>query len=174
VILPQGRDRIIGATNNTVDLIHPYSASTEVNHIFISEQVEKCTRKLESGDYDGTITNARSLVEAVLIAIETEMDAGRPEYNGNLIQLYKRMQGHLNLTPGQVDLADSVRQVLFGLTSIVNGLASLRNTISDSHAMAYRPVHHHAPLAVNCSRTVSQFLFDTKEYQMRRGDTRNS
>jgi hypothetical protein len=63
------------------------------------EQIEKCRTKISLGDYDGSITNARSLVEAVLAAIEKEFDSTAPSYDGDLSKLYKRVQKHLNLSP---------------------------------------------------------------------------
>ncbi|SRR5581483_9450562 len=41
---------------------------SHLSHAFIMEQIEKCRTKTSQGDYDGAITNARSLVEAVLVA----------------------------------------------------------------------------------------------------------
>jgi hypothetical protein len=38
---------------------------SHLSHAFIMEQIEKCRTKMGQGDYDGPITNARSLVEAV-------------------------------------------------------------------------------------------------------------
>jgi len=60
-------------------------------------------------------------------------------------------------------------EILRGFISIVNGLASLRNTASDAHARSYRPEQHHARLAVNTAKTVVDFLFETYEYQKRTG-----
>jgi hypothetical protein len=60
-----------------------------------------------------------------------------------------------------------LRQILSGLTSVVSGLSTLRNTMSDSHVISYKPSEHHARLAVNASKTICNFLFDTKEYQMK-------
>lgn len=151
-----------------IDLPHPYINSVEVTHIFIDEQIQKCDRKLSEGDFDGAITNARSLVESVLSAIEKELDANPPEYDGNLPKLYKRVQKLLNLCPGQESLADCLRQILSGLTSVVSGLATLRNTMSDSHVISYKPAEHHARLAVNAAKTLCNFVFDTKEYQIRK------
>lgn len=149
-----------------IDLSHPYENSVEITHIFIDEQIKKCDKKLDEGDFDGAITNARSLVEAVLSAIEKEFDPNPPEYDGNLPKLYKRVQKHLNLSPGQESLAECLRQILSGLTSIVFGLATLRNTMSDSHVISYKPSEHHARLAVNTAKTLCDFLFETKEYQI--------
>ena len=74
-----------------IELSPPYENSVEITHIFIDEQIQKCDRKLAEGDFDGAITNARSLVEAVLSAIEKEFDSSPPEYDGNLPKLYKRV-----------------------------------------------------------------------------------
>lgn len=151
-----------------IDLSHPYENSVEITHIFIDEQIKKCDRKLAEGDFDGAITNARSLVEAVLFAIEKELDPNPPEYDGNLPKLYRRVHKHLNLSPGQESLAECLRQILSGLTSIISGLATLRNTMSDSHVISYKPLEHHARLAVNSSKTLCDFLFETKEFRRRR------
>lgn len=167
-IIPQGRrwklSRIGGAQ---VTLSHPYYDSTEITHIFIDEQIEKCDKKLANKDFDGAITNARSLIEAVLKSIERELDSNPPKYDGNLPKLYKRVQKLLKLSPGQDGLADCLRQILSGLTSVVSGLSTLRNTMSDSHVISYKPSEHHARLAVNASKTLCNFLFNTKEYQMK-------
>jgi Abortive infection C-terminus len=155
-----------------IELSHPYENSVEITHIFIDEQIKKCDKKLAEGDFDGAITNARSLVEAVLSAIEKEFNLNPPEYDGNLPKLYKRVQNHLNLSPGQESLAECLRQILSGLINIVSGLATLRNRMSDSHVISYKPLEHHARLAVNSAKTLCDFLFETKEYQMRKQKNR--
>ena len=159
------RWRVLRVGADAVEVDSPYPDSVEITHVFITEQIEKCEVKIDACDYDGAITNARSLLEAVLTSIEREFDNEPPEYDGGLPKLYKRVQKHLNLSPGQENLAPQLRQVLSGMTSIVNGLASLRNKMSDSHVVSYRPAEHHARLAVNSSKTLCRFLFETKEYQ---------
>jgi len=155
-------------SGSPIELSHPYENSVELTHIFIGEQIRKCDKKLGERDFDGAITNARSLVEAVLSAIEKEFDPNPPEYDGNLPKLYRRVQKHLSLSPGQESLADCLRQILSGLTSVVSGLATLRNTMSDSHVISYKPLEHHAKLAVNSAKTLCDFLFETKDYQMQK------
>lgn len=155
-------------SGSPIELSHPYKNSVELTHMFIDEQIKKCDKKLGEGDFDGAITNARSLVEAVLSALEKEFDPNPPEYDGDLPRLYRRVQKHLNLSPGQESLAECLRQILSGLTSIVSGLATLRNKMSDSHVISYKPLEHHAKLAVNSARTLCNFLFETKAYQMQK------
>jgi hypothetical protein len=67
---------------------------------------------MTEGDYDGAITNARSLVEAVLTFIESKVDAHAPKYDGDLPKLYKRVQAHLNLSPENPKIAEGLKQVL--------------------------------------------------------------
>lgn len=55
-----------------------------LSQAFILEQSGKCDSKLASGDHDGAVTNARSLLEAVLFEIEGQLDAGRLDYDGEL------------------------------------------------------------------------------------------
>jgi hypothetical protein len=141
----------------------------KASHEFISEQLQKCDRKLQDGDYDGGITNARSLLEAVLTDIEKRLCPTPVPYDGDLPKLYKRVQKLLNLEPGQQDLADSLRQILSGLISVVSGLGALRNRVSDAHVRTYKPDRHHAKLAINASKTMTDFLFDTFEHQKRLG-----
>lgn len=143
----------------------------ELTQLTIDENIRKCETKLSEGDFSGAITNARSLIEAVLIGIEKDMATDAPAYDGDLVKLYKRVQKLLNLEPDRKDISEPLRQILSGLTSIVNGLAAMRNKMSDAHAVTYRPSRHHAKLAVYAATTLADFLFETKSYQKQRGVT---
>ncbi len=138
---------------------------THLSHAFIMEQIEKCRTKTSQGDYDGAITNARSLVEAVLAAIEKELDSDAPEYDGDLPKLYKRVQKHLNLSPENPKISNSLKQTLTGFISIIGGLSGLSNKMGDRHVREYKPAAHHAVLIVNAAMTFSNFIFDTYAYQ---------
>jgi len=145
------------------------STSDPASHEFIHEQLEKCDAKLGAGDFDGAITNARSLVEAVLREMERRLSVEPPHTDGDLAKQYKRVAKLMNLDPNKKGLDAAFVEILRGLVSIVNGLATLRNTASDAHARTYRPEQHHARLAVNTAKTVVDFLFETYEYQKRTG-----
>ena len=109
-----------------------------------------------------------------MIGIEKDLDTSAESYDGDLVKLYKRVQKLLNIEPDRKDISDSLRQILSGLISIVNGLAAMRNKMSDAHAATYRPSRHHAKLAVYAATTLADFLFETKNYQRQRGVLRNS
>ena len=134
------------------------------------EQIEKCRTKISIADYDGAITNARSLVEAVLTAIEKKCVPDTPDYDGDLPKLYKRVRGHLNLSPDNPKISESLKQTLTGFISIIQGLAGLSNKMGDRHVREYKPAQHHAVLVVNAAMTFSNFIFDTYAYQTDRND----
>jgi len=165
VVLVGGYAKVRDLNGVDVDFVHPFKNSKDDAHIFIDEQVKKCDEKIASGDYYGAITNARSLVEAILTEIEKDLDTSAPEYDGDLVKLYKRVAKLLNLGPERKDISDTLKQILTGLSSIIAGLAGLRNKMSDAHVASYKPSKHHAKLAVNSAKTICDFLFETKEYQ---------
>jgi hypothetical protein len=165
VVIDGHQVKIRNLKGPSVELNHPYKESAELTHLFIDEQIQKCERKIAEDDFDGAITNSRSLLEAVLVALERELSSTPEEYDGDLVKLYRRVQKLLNLDPARKDISDPLKQLLSGLTSIVNGLASLRNKMGDAHVATYRAARHHAKLAVNAAKTLADFLFETKAYQ---------
>ena len=168
VIIKKGYPRIKDIKEDTVTFTSPNKESTNDTHIYIEEQIEKCDEKIALGDYDGAITNARSLVESVLKDVEKRVTSTDSTYDGNVLKLYKRVQKELNLDPSSDEIDNSLKQVLTGLISILNGLSNISNVMGDRHARPYKPSKHHAILIVNCSKTFCQFIYDTFEYQARK------
>jgi hypothetical protein len=144
-----------------VELELPSEGLSKLSHVFIEEQIKKCDLKVFEGDFAGAITNARSLLEAVLLEIEQELTHQSVVYDGDLPRLWRRVQGLLNLDPSRKDIADALRQVLGGLTTTILGIATLRNKISDAHATTYVASKRHAKLAVNAAKTIADFVIET-------------
>ena len=65
---------------------------------------------------------------------------------------------------------EMLRQVLSGLTSVVNGLACMRNKMNDAHVSSHKASKHHAKLAMNSPSTFADFIFDTYSYQRGTGE----
>lgn len=137
----------------------------KLSHEFINEQILKSKQKIFDGDYDGAITNARSLIEAIQEELILKSGHEIPNYNGDLLQLYKSTRKILNLDPSSKDLSETLKQILSGLISINTGMAGLSNKMSDRHSRTYKPNKHHAKLAVNAAFTFCEFLLDTFDYQ---------
>jgi hypothetical protein len=169
VVRPTPRGcRVTRLGQTTVEVEAPVNVDA-ASHEYIEEQIEKCRQKMAGGDHSGAITNARTMVEAVLIAVEAKLVANPEAYSGDLPKLYKRVQRSLNLSPGADGLSDPLKQVLSGLTSIVQGLSSLRNSGSDAHATRYRASEHHARVAINSAMTMTDFVLSTYNYQSANG-----
>jgi hypothetical protein len=147
----------------------PLDIASDEGRAFIDEQIAKCDRKIEDEDFDGAVTNARSVLEAVLGAVEAKLLVRVEPQDGDLMKLFRSVQKLLHLEPQRKDINDALRQVLSGLTSIVSGLAPLRNKMSDAHARTFRPARHHAKLAVNAAKTAVDFILETFDYQRHRG-----
>ena len=133
-----------------------------IDNKYIKEQVNKCNAKILSEDYDGAITNARTLVESICIYILEKSDI---EYkkNGKLNQLYQAVSEYLKMQPILYE-SDSLRQITSGFFSIVQGLSGVRNDMSDAHGKGrntYKAEERHAKLAVNSAHTVSDYLLES-------------
>lgn len=137
--------------------------ATNITSGYIREIWDKAIARRET-DPEGAITAARTLLEATCKYI---LDKQSIEYDdgADLTQLYKTTAKILNLAPSQ-HTEQQFKQILGGAESVVNGLASLRNKISDAHAIGVvraRPSPRHATLCVNMAGTMSEFLISTYE-----------
>lgn len=152
-----------------LQLISPEVLDTDLKNLsdsdFIFQQISKCKDKMNDEDFDGAITNARTLVEEVLLSIEERIQGTRQPYDGDLPKLYKRVSKQINMYPEDTATSNSFNEILRGFISIVNGLAGLSNNLADRHATAIHPKKHHAKIVVNSSMILSEFLFESFEYQ---------
>ena len=128
---------------------------------FVQEQIEKCRNKIIEEDYNGAITNARSLLEAIFIEIIERSENSEIANDGNIENLWKRVKKILRLEITKDEMPDTIVQILSGLDSVVKGLAGLSNKSADRHATKFITLRHHAKLAVNASMTISEFLLDS-------------
>ena len=133
----------------------------------VHAQIEKCQAKIETGDYDGAITNARTMLEAIMIEIIEHHRGTDIKNSGDILKLYKEVKDILNLNP-TAKLPNTVKQILAGLNSIISGLAGLSNEFGDRHANKNIAQKHHARLAVNSAMTLADFLIDSRCYQAKR------
>ena len=118
-----------------------------------------------SSDPEGAITVARTLLETVLKRIAEEMKINYTDKH-DLPKLYNIVSKELNLSPSEHS-EEPIKRILGGATTIVNGLGTLRNRLSDSHGrgskLPARPSARHASLAVNTAGAIATFLVETYE-----------
>lgn len=124
-----------------------------------------------TSDAEGAITSARTLLESVCKHV---LDDEGIEYNDkdDLPKLYRLTAEKLNIAPSQ-HTAEVFKQILGGCASVVEGLGTLRNRLSDAHGkgkIAARPAPRHAELAVNLSGALAMFVLSTWEERHRVAD----
>lgn len=151
---------------DTTELVETKELS-RIDFEHIHEQIRKCETKIADKDYDGAITNARTLIESVCLFILESKTKEKHKYNGDIIKLYKSITQILKMSPGDYE-DDNLKQILSGVFSVINGISGLRNTFSDAHGIApskktYKIDERHAILVVNLAKTVSEYLFKSYE-----------
>ena len=150
------------------NFIEPETVST-IGHEFVSEQIEKCQEKIALDDFNGAITNSRTLCEAVLIHIIETVEKSEIKNDGNLIGLWKRAKKALKMDLTKDEIPDFVFQILTGLDTSLNGLAGLSNNAGDRHANKFKTKRHHAKLAVNSTMTFCDFLINVLNEKLKNG-----
>jgi hypothetical protein len=137
----------------------------EFNEQYVHGLWQKALDRRES-DPDGAITIARTLLEATCKHILDESGIQEPyKDSDDLPVLYNKAASFLNLSPSQ-HTEQQFKQILGGCVSIVNGLASIRNRISDAHGggvTRVKPAPRHAALCVNVAGTMAMYLIETWE-----------
>lgn len=135
---------------------------TNCNSDSVHDAWRKCIERRNS-DPEGAITSARTMVEATCKIILDQI--GENPESTDLPKLYKQVAKSLRLSPDQHN-EQVFKQILTGCTSAVEGLGSMRNSLSDAHGQGMRkvkPTRRHAELAVNLAGTVCAFLMATYE-----------
>ena len=139
---------------------------------YVHELGAKTERRLADGDLEGAITLARTMLEAVLGELERQLVQAPCDHKGDLQRLFKSVAKGLHIDDERDDLDENFKQVARGLVQVVNGLAPIRNKMSDGHPRTRRPATHHARVMVNASRTVAAFLVESYVFQRERRELR--
>ena len=78
LILDSNKYKLTSLDKDTIIIFeHAILNNNAPNIEFIREQISKCESKIELSDYDGAITNARSLLESVLQEIEFRITSNK-------------------------------------------------------------------------------------------------
>jgi hypothetical protein len=158
--------------SNNVKIVDHKIINT-LSHDFITEQIEKCEKKLATDDYDGAITNARSLIEAVSIKLIETKEKQHYKSDGNLITIFKNLKKSLNMTIDKELYPPYLIEIISGLGTVTQGIAELTNKAGDRHNRIYKPQKHHAKLAVNCAFSFCDFILESFYYQQEKKEQRN-
>ena len=153
-------DKLEGARGSPLD-----SEASETLSRFDAEGVAAVWEKAlarRASDPEGAITAARTLLETVCKHILDEAGVTYGDKD-DLPRLYGEASKALKIAPSQ-HTEEVFKQILGGCTSVVIGLGTIRNRISDSHGQgkrAVRPAPRHAQLAVNLAGAMATYLVET-------------
>lgn len=136
---------------------------------YVHELEVKVDQRLAAADLEGAITAARTMVEAVLVELERQLTTTPGDYKGDLPRQFKAVAKRLRIDDERTDLDDNFKQVARGLVQVINGLAPIRNKMSDGHARERKPEVHHARVIANAAKTVATFLVESYLVQRERG-----
>ena len=133
----------------------------KIDFEYAVEQVNKIEEKIVNHDFDGALTNSRTLLETLLKTIR-EKESIVYSNTDDLMKLYKKVAKILLLNPVQYT-ENYFKRILSGLFSIVQGVSEIRNEHSDSHGKSkanyYRLKEHHARLTIDSTISICNFLF---------------
>ena len=140
------------------------AAMTNLDAAHVQELWHKALAR-RAEDPEGAITAARTLLESVCKTILDSYGSDLYGAAAELPALFATAAKQLNLAPTQHQ-EPVFRQILGGCQTVVHGLATMRNRLSDAHGQGSKPVRplvRHAELAVNLAGTMSMFLIATWE-----------
>ena len=140
----------------------------QVDADYVHRQINRMESALES-DPDLAIGTAKELIETVCHTILES--CGKPVTDRpDLLPLVRRALEELQLIPDgvaeEVKGAKTVKAILGNLSTIVQGLAELRNLYGTGHGKngsAKGLTTRHARLAAGAATTLAVFLFDTHD-----------
>ena len=134
-----------------------------INSEIISSDWRKVVSRSQS-DPSGAITASKSMLEAVMkyVLIRESVKYTKKD---DLIDLYKKIKKVIRLDPENHNI-DVFKQILNGISTVVQGFSSLRNDYGDAHGKdgkSYIPEQRHAELVINLAGSLSAFIIDTYE-----------
>ena len=154
--------RIIAIVDEILETKEIYKLNNEI----IRENIEKCDKRIEEGDFSGAITIARTFLESLLLFIYKEIAKKDYKFNGDLQRLYKDVRPLIGLKL-EKSTEENLRKVLVGLVSIVSGISGISNRVADRHGRlnehkkeVLKPL---SILIVNSVKTLSLFILNVYE-----------
>ena len=133
----------------------------EKDLVEVFREFSRCMDNVET-DPPAAITAACSILESLCKEYIEDKGLAMPPKQ-SIVHLWKIVSNHIGFEPSKVE-DDDIRKILSGLTSVVNGIGSLRTHTGSAHGRgkkSYRVQARHARLAVHASHTLVGFVLET-------------
>jgi hypothetical protein len=113
-------------------------------------------------DPEASLTAACAIVESLCQIYIEEHNLPKPTKE-TIKDLWKVVASDLGFDPASIE-DDDLRRVLSGLSSIIDGLGSIRTHAGSAHGRGkarYKVKPRHARLVIHAAHTISTFLIET-------------
>jgi hypothetical protein len=154
--------RIIAIVDEILETKEIYKLDNEI----VRENIEKCDKRIEEGDFSGAITIARTFLESLLLFIYKEFTEEDYKFRGDLPRLYKDVTKFIGLNL-EKSTEDDIKKVLGGLISVISGISGISNKVADRHGRLnkykkeiLKPL---SILIVNSVKTLSFYILNVYE-----------
>lgn len=155
---------------NPVITIHSKRIKDKFSSEYIQAQIASMIKGIDENPTDA-VGKAKELVESCCYTILERMNIESSK-NIEFTELYKKVAKQLKITPEDISskkpAASAIKALLGSLSAIVHNLGELRNACGTGHgkSASYKGLSaRHARLAVGCSSTLVNFLWDSFERQ---------
>lgn len=152
---------IYGATSVTAPSKALGEALKEFSVREVEEEFERAMRFVE-GDPPAAVTAACAIVEAICKYYIATENLDLPSKQ-TVKPLWQSVSRHMKLSPEKLE-DDDLKQVLTGLSSIVDGLGAFRThagTAHGQHKRSYKVAPRHARLVVHAAHSLCLFIIET-------------
>lgn len=166
--LARYKNLVLRLSGSTVRMPEPPVAADLLSLAYVAELEGKIDQRMSIADHEGAVTLARTLLESVLVELEVRITGQRHDHKRDLQGQFTVVRKLLRIDEERGDLDDNFKTMIRGLVQVVNGLAPLRNKMSDGHARERKPAAHHARFVANASKTAAYFLVESYLYQCER------
>lgn len=161
-----GRMRLVEAGKGVPVLSELAGLSELINFDTVSRDLERALASAAT-DPEDAVTAACSTVESVCRSILVELGEPLP-VKKDVQGLYNAVKPPLGLSPNRADIdpliANDIRQVLSGLTTVIGGVGALRTHGGDAHGREKgfaRVDARIARLSIHAASTAALFLIET-------------
>lgn len=133
----------------------------------VDKEFERSLAHVES-DPPAAVAAACSILESLFKIYIGDNGLDLPS-DQSLKPLWKAVSKHLGFDPSAVEDED-IKKILSGMTSVVDGIGSLRTHRSTAHGQGRKPYRiqaRHARLAIHASHTLVAFIVETWDQRKR-------
>ncbi|MCZ2204380.1 abortive infection family protein [Bartonella sp. A05] len=127
----------------------------------VHEEFQRALKKVDSEPLEA-VSAASNIIESICKTYIEKKELQLPS-SQSLISLWGVISKHFKFDPKSVQ-EDSLKKIISGMFSVVNGIATLRNSGSSAHGQGirrYKPEPREARFAVNAAHSLALFILET-------------